>query len=140
MIDLSNAYYQTTHATVCYVSQPENWVEISWKGHVSLDEVREVLAKVLSMLRAAKAKKVLSDHRLMSNSWDSVNRWVVEQWEPEARRKGLRYVAFVGPEELLPRISLDNLERMLHKKRPDMQKNIRIFKDIEEARTWLRNL
>lgn len=140
MIDLSSAYYHTEHVNMFYVSAPENWLEMQWKGHIAFAEVQEAMQKALKILKEVKSDKLLSDHRAVTNSWDSANRWIVERWLNDAQRLRLRYVAFVAPEELLPRISLDNLYRMLMRKRPELKENVRIFKEIEEARSWLRTM
>ena len=79
----------------------------------------------------------LIDARNMEVIDPSDNEWVVSHWNQRAYEFGLRFVAFVLPDNIF---TLMNIEEYTEQSGEDGALTIQHFDDMESARNWLKEV
>jgi hypothetical protein len=136
MVGVHQIFYESDFVSVLY-HEEENYIQVVWLGAPSLEKVKVGLQEVLSGVQLTKCKQVLMDNRQVKGSWASANEWIVSQWTPLSLKAGLDKVAFVVADNLLVKVSIDNLRQKLVNQKHIKGEKIAIFKTEEEAKAWL---
>ncbi|TGD80384.1 hypothetical protein [Hymenobacter wooponensis] len=116
-------------------SSVTNWVYSNWVGTQTYLQVTTGADACLTALREYKCRYLLNDNRHVIGSWDFAVDWVVSSWAPRAIEQGLTHMAHVFSPEGIATISAEHMYDGL-----GSDLHMRLFGDIEEAKTWLRRL
>ncbi|MCP2043603.1 STAS/SEC14 domain-containing protein [Pontibacter sp. HSC-36F09] len=120
-----------TYLTI-YYDEHNKWVYNDWIGYVSPENVKQGSLAVLQAIKQHKASCGLNDNRNLVGRWDESVEWIEQVWIPAAAEAGLRYYAHIANEDAFAAASsADMLDRV------QGRFEMRIFKDIDEARSWL---
>ena len=136
MVGIHQTFYESDFVSVLY-HEEENYIQVVWLGAPSLEKVKLGLEEILNGLQITKCKKVLMDNCKVQGSWASANKWIVSQWTPLSFKAGLDKVVFVVADNLLVKVSIDNLRQKLLNQKHIKADKIAIFKTEEEAKSWL---
>jgi hypothetical protein len=112
-----------------------HWVYTNWMGTQTYLQVTTGADACLALLSEYNCRYLLNDNSHLIGSWDFAVDWVVSSWTPRAIEQGLTHMAHVFSPEGIATISAeymyDGVGSDLH---------MRLFSDIEEAKTWLRRI
>lgn len=116
----------------------EKIIYISWKGYAAGGPYREIMNKIIEILKERKATKLHADLRRMKAVTQEDQNWVNSEWLPTIKAAGLASTAMVLPESAIAMLSLN---RMMDRSgvRADLQGDTAHFSDMEEAKAWLRS-
>ncbi len=124
--------------TDCYsISEHEQHLKISWKQKVVSEKIKEGLNELLKLMQSSGKKRCFSDVRLCESSWTSSNEWIVSYWLPQVLHVGLQKAAFLVSDNLIQKVSVDNLCSKLQRKQRFTNRFFKIFVQETEALTWL---
>lgn len=124
--------------TDCYcISEHETHLKISWKQKVVSEKIKEGLNELLNLMQSSGKKRFFSDVQLCESSWTSSNEWIVNHWLPQALPLGLQKAAFLISDNLIQKVSVDNLYSKLKRKQYVVSRFFKIFSKEEEALNWL---
>lgn len=120
----SNAVYdQSTNAAIG-----------TFIGFLSPDEFKLVANQLLNILETKKIKKQLNDIKQMKVLKPEVQEWLNTEWFPKAQKIGLRYFAFVVPDDIFGKMSMDGANKNASKV---FDIEIQYFNTVENAKKWL---
>ncbi|GAB3197731.1 hypothetical protein ABID22_000772 [Pontibacter aydingkolensis] len=108
------------------------YVNAQWFGVQSVETVKEGGYKMLEMMLEKPYAKLLNSNKHVLGSWDMALEWAENEWAPQMKKAGLRYIAQVVPSSIYATLTIESL---IHK--IDDQFEIRTFEDDEDAKAWL---
>ncbi len=103
-------------------------------GFLSPDEFKSIANQLLDILEKKKIKKQLNDIKLMKVLKPEVQEWLNTVWFPKAKQTGLKYFAFVVPDDIFGKMSMDGANRNA---KDTFGIEIQYFNSIENAKNWL---
>lgn len=116
------------------VSLQNNYVIVEYKDFLPFKRFKELSEKALSVIEEKKTNKFLAETGHMKSLEDETEKWKAEIWFPQAQEAGLKFVAFVIPNNVFGRMSLDAIKSNKINGLV-MQK----FRTVDEAKEWLAN-
>jgi hypothetical protein len=99
-------------------------------------EFRAIVEKELELIEQRHPRKMLLDMRKMGFIPPEDQAWLDEYWDPRAAANGLKYVAMIVPERLMPRQVLPILTEAGN----EVGLFIQFFEEEAKARAWLKGL
>lgn len=112
-----------------------NWIHAQWSGVQTMETIQTGGLAYIDMLLAEPCAKLLNDHRELVGRFTDANEWVAQVWTPRIMQAGLHYFAQVLSPGMFGQQSMHDL----HQRISD-QFEIKLFGQLEEAKTWLRSL
>ena len=109
----------------------EGFLTVSWKGKISLDNLKDGAKAVKESVSAAKVCGILNDNRELSGNWIAANDWIETTFIPELYAAGLRFIAHIFSPHFITKFSSIDLET---RKLPI---EFKTFSDPEKAEFWL---
>ncbi|HCT29183.1 MAG TPA: hypothetical protein DIW31_00250 [Bacteroidales bacterium] len=103
-------------------------------GFLSPEEFKAIANQLLDILESKKIKKQLNDIKLMKVLKPEVQEWLNTEWFPKAQKIGLRYFAFVVPDDIFGKMSMDGANK---KAKDTFGIEIQYFNTLENAKNWL---
>jgi len=88
----------------------------------------------LLWLKSKQSDKQLNDVKRMKPLKKEIQIWMNEVWFPKAKETGLKYMAFVIPDDIFGKMSLEGANKSAPNK---FNIEIQYFNDIENAKQWL---
>ncbi|MCU0437690.1 MAG: hypothetical protein MUC49_07215 [Raineya sp.] len=131
----SSLFYETENYTL--YSEENSYLKIDWKTKVASEHIRKGLQEALEIMQASGIKKLVSNTMQCNSSWTSSNDWIAFTWLPQALQNGLQRVAFVISDDVMQKISIDNLKTKLQKKYRFINRYFQVFQQEENAIDWL---
>ena len=108
-------------------------VVMEWKGFVTGKAFREFVDKGLELLVQKRGCKWLADLSNMGVMSQDDQNWADIDWFPRAVKSGVKYMAMVRPQKVIPQMSVRNvLERV-----EDLEIETQYFTKKEDAIAWL---
>ncbi|GEO05304.1 hypothetical protein AAE02nite_29680 [Adhaeribacter aerolatus] len=111
----------------------ENWVYANWIGFQTVKSVKEGCEQILQALIDESCHKVLNDNTHVEGIWSGAAAWVGTEWFPRLSNAGIKCFAWVYSPSTFSQLSTDKV--LNHTK----ESFVRVFYNIEEAKTWLRS-
>jgi hypothetical protein len=130
---MAQVHHNYPFLTIYWVEE-DRCVWLEWKAFVRGAEFRGALEDGLKLLKQKASIRWLADTRHIAalDAEDKV--WTSKDWFPRVIAAGLRKMAIVSPEKMIPMMSVDDVID-----NTDLQGlEVRYFDTLEEARTWLR--
>jgi hypothetical protein len=113
--------------------RPDNaFIYAQWFGVQSIETVMEGGYKLLEMMHSKPCAKLLNSNRNVIGSWDMALAWAENEWAPQMRAAGLRYLAQVVPSSIYATLTIENLIQRI-----DEEFEIRTFEEDGHAEEWL---
>ena len=109
------------------------YIYARWFGVQSVETVMQGGYKLLEMMQARPCASLLNSNKNVIGSWDMALSWAENEWAPQMRAAGLRYLAQVVPSSIYATFSIENLIQRI-----DDTFEIRTFEEEEEAAAWLQ--
>ena len=103
-------------------------------GFLSPDEFKTIANQLLDILEKKKVKKQLNDIKRMKVLKPEVQEWLNTVWFPKAQKVGLKYFAFVVPDDIFGKMSMDGANRNA---KDTFGIEIQYFNTIDNAKNWL---
>lgn len=113
---------------------PTNAAVGTFVGFLSPDEFKSLANQLLDILEKKKIKKQLNDIKRMKVLKPEVQEWLNTIWFPKAKQAGLKYFAFVVPDDIFGKMSMDGANR---KAQDTFGIEIQYFNTIDNAKNWL---
>lgn len=108
------------------------FVYAQWFGVQSIETVKEGGYKLLDMVKEQPCSKLLNSNKQVIGSWDMALEWAENEWAPQMRAAGLKYLAQVVPTSIYATLTIQNLLQHI-----DDTFEIRTFEDDADAEAWL---
>jgi len=109
------------------------WIYNNWVGVLPTEKVIQGCQATLDFLRDKPCPHMLNDNREVIGSWNSANDWIAQNWMPQALAMGLKRFAHVVSPGIFGQASAAEMITRVGK-----QFEMRLFQDIELAKSWLR--
>ncbi len=103
-------------------------------GFLSPDEFKTIANELLNILETKKIKKQLNDIKQMKVLKPEVQEWLNTVWFPKAQKAGLKYFAFVVPDDIFGKMSMDGANKNA---REMFGIELQYFNTIDNAKNWL---
>lgn len=103
-------------------------------GFLSPDEFKTIANQLLDILEKKKAKRQLNDVKRMKVLKPEVQEWLNTIWFPKAQKIGLKYFAFVVPDDIFGKMSMDGANKNATE---TFGIEIQYFNTVENAKKWL---
>ena len=110
-----------------------HWIYNNWTGVLPTEKVIQGCQATLDFLRDNPCPNMLNDNREVVGSWSAANDWIAQNWVPQALRLGLKRFAHIVSPGIFGQASADEMVT-----RVGTQLEMRLFKDVELAKAWLR--
>lgn len=117
-----------------YFDTKNKWVTMHWDGYVTSDQFREGTELMLNILIENRAYKVLADIKNMLLIDKSDQEWLKEYFLPRAMRFGFRAIALIKPDSYFNLAAIKDISKSMK----DKTMRIRLFEDIDRAKSWLK--
>lgn len=109
------------------------WIYNNWIGVLPTDKVIQGCQATIDFLREKRCTRMLNDNREVIGSWNSANEWIATNWMPQVLALGLKRFALIVSPGIFGQASAAEMVT-----RVGNQFEMRLFQDIELAKTWLR--
>lgn len=106
-----------------------------WTGFCDFDEISAVGKRILDAVNFEQAKKVLYDARQIEMLDDDSKKYITGNFTKEMIKAGVKYAAAVFPEDILAKLSIDQIQKSL-----ESGTDVNYFKSQSSAFDWLRKL
>ena len=122
--------HEDEHLVIRY--SPESTIMYCyWRGFIAARRIQQLGAVMIRCVKEKGVSRVLNDNTGVVGPWNSIAPWVVNQWFPEMFQAGLKYFAWVMPENSFALLSAR--DAMPH------VSNVRAFNLETDALAWLLN-
>lgn len=111
------------------------FIYTQWFGVQSVETVKEGGYKMLDMIKEQPCPKLLNSNKEVIGSWDMALEWAENEWAPQMRAAGLKYLAQVVPTSIYATLTIQNLIQHI-----DGTFEIRTFENDADAEAWLLSL
>jgi hypothetical protein len=101
------------------------------------EEFKRRCNRTLELVKETSLTKVLVDTRELKVMVQENQRWIDEVWYPDAMRAGLRYMAFIMPEDFFGKISVETSNRRVVR---EGVIQVHYFDEEQLARDWLKSI
>ncbi len=112
-------------------------VKAIFDGHIREEDFKEFAAEILDKIRESKVEKLLCDTSGLKVMSPKVQEWINETWFPNANKLGISHIAFVVPDNIFGKVSMEQTNK-------DKQKigaiDINYFNSISSAREWIKSI
>ena len=109
------------------------WIYNNWTGVLPTEKVIQGCQATIDFLREKPCAHMLNDNREIIGSWNSANEWIATNWMPQVLALGLKRFAHIVAPGIFGQASAEEMVT-----RVGTQLEIRLFKDVELAKQWLR--
>ena len=109
------------------------YIYARWFGVQSVETVMQGGYKLLEMMQARPCTRLLNSNKNVIGSWDMALSWAENEWAPQMRAAGLRYLAQVVPSSIYATLTIENLIQRI-----DDSFEIRTFEEEADAAAWLQ--
>ena len=109
------------------------WIYNNWTGVLPTEKVIQGCQATIDFLREKPCAHMLNDNREIIGSWNSANEWIAANWMPQVLALGLKRFAHIVSPGIFGQASAEEMVT-----RVGTQLEIRLFKDVELAKQWLR--
>ncbi|KAB2872429.1 MAG: hypothetical protein OIN84_08445 [Candidatus Methanoperedens sp.] len=103
-------------------------------GFLTPEEFKTVANQLLSILETKRLKKQLNDIKQMKVLKPEVQEWLNTDWFPRAQKIGLKYFAFVVPDDIFGKMSMDGANKNAQNA---FGIEIQYFNNVDAAKNWL---
>ena len=103
-------------------------------GFLTPDEFKAVANQLLGILETKRLKKQLNDIKQMKVLKPEVQEWLNTDWFPRAQKIGLKYFAFVVPDDIFGKMSMDGANKNAQNA---FGMEIQYFNNLDAAKNWL---
>jgi hypothetical protein len=103
-------------------------------GFLSPEEFKTVANQLLGIIETKRLKKQLNDIKQMKVLKPEVQEWLNTDWFPRAQKIGLRYFAFVVPDDIFGKMSMDGANKNAQNA---FGIEIQYFNNLDAAKNWL---
>lgn len=111
-----------------------NAVFCTYAGLLSTEEFKEIANKQIEIIVTKELKKALNDIKEMKVLKPDIQEWINTVWFPKAQNAGLKYFAFVVPDDIFGKISMEGANKNAVN---EFGIEIHYFTSIEKAKSWL---
>jgi hypothetical protein len=73
----------------------EDLIKAKWKGSQAEDSIKSGYRQILKEISGHVCNSLLDDHSDISGLWTGAAEWVANEWFPNARKSGLRFMACI---------------------------------------------
>ncbi|ALI98031.1 hypothetical protein [Rufibacter tibetensis] len=80
-----------------------------WYGSQAVETVKAGGYKFLEMIKEKPYRKLLNSNEHVIGSWDLALEWAQNEWAPQMRKAGLRYLAYVVPTTIYASMTMEML-------------------------------
>jgi hypothetical protein len=120
-----------------YIDQQLGALVAVFDDFMKPEEFKRRCNRTLELVKETSLTKVLVDTRELKVMVQENQRWIDEVWYPDAMRAGLRYMAFIMPEDFFGKISVETSNRRVVR---EGVIQVHYF-DVEQlARDWLKSI
>ena len=112
-----------------------DWLHVDWIGYPTAANVVAGSSAYLGHIAGLGLHGLLNDNRRLVGRWDSSLEWIRDEWMPQARRSGVRYLANLSHPGVMAADSAAAMQAMVGN---DLQ--MRLFTDYAEAEQWLQRM
>lgn len=103
-------------------------------GFLTPEEFKVVANQLLGILETKRLKKQLNDIKQMKVLKPEVQEWLNTDWFPRAQKIGLKYFAFVVPDDIFGKMSMDGANKNAQNA---FGIEIQYFNNLDAAKNWL---
>ena len=103
-------------------------------GYLSPAEFKTISNQLLNILETKRVKKQLNNVKKMKVLKPELQEWATEFWFPKAQKAGLKYFAFVVPDDIFGKASMGGANKNVGE---NFGIEIQYFNDVEKAKSWL---
>lgn len=128
--------YRASNIAIGYNSD-ENWLFAKWMGVQNFDDIKTGGLKMLELLKAKNANKVLNDNSEVKGTFAEGADWAAKEWLPKMVEAGLKHFAWILSPSTLSQMSAQTLVDAGKERNDDP---IQTFADFDSAKEWLRSV
>lgn len=120
-----------------HFDETENWLCVDWIGCQTTESVQRGCERILELMRQHQVFHILNDNSHVLGLWLGASGWVAQDWMPRAVQAGLDRLAWIYGPSPFSRVSTDATLALIDSHDFEAA-SIKMFHDIEAARSWLR--
>jgi len=106
-----------------------------FKNYIKEDEFKNFAKDILNKVKTSGKTKLLYDTRDLKVMPQSIQEWINETWFPEANNLGVSHMAFIVPDNIFGKVSM---EQTNSKKEKVGNINIQYFNNQANAQEWIK--
>lgn len=110
-------------------------IQVVWRKYATSAQLRYIHEIILLMLDQYKVDRILGDDSDLPIVHAEDQQWIVDEWLPRARLKGLRAVATTVSMTFFGRLSIRSVQSRLAR-----EIQVQNFGSVHTARSWLKAL
>ena len=116
------------------IDAESNSVKAVFANYIKEDDFKEFATQILKKVQSSGKKKLLYDTRELKVMPKSIQEWINQLWFPEANKIGVSHMAFIIPESVFGKVSM---EQTNSKNEKIGNITIEYFSNMQKAKSWL---
>ena len=116
------------------IDQDSNAVKAIFDNYIKDEDFKTFARQILDKVRSSGKKKLLYDTRGLKVMSQEVQDWINQVWFPEANQIGVSHMAFIMPESVFGKMSMEQTNSQKDKVG---NINIQYFSGMDTAKEWL---
>ena len=117
------------------IDQSSNSILAVFDNYIKEEDFKKFATDILNKVRTSGKKKLLYDTRGLKVMSQPIQEWINEIWFPEANSLGVSHMAFIVPENIFGKISM---EQTNSNKEKIGNINIQYFGGMSPAQEWIK--
>ncbi|MCK5171007.1 MAG: STAS/SEC14 domain-containing protein [Bacteroidales bacterium] len=120
-----------------FIDQECNAVKAIFDDYIKEDDFKKFATDILNKVQTSGKKKLLYDTRGLKVMSQVIQDWIKEFWFPKANKLGISHMAFIVPENIFGKISM---EQTNNKKEKNGNIEIQYFNSENSAKEWIKTV
>jgi len=116
------------------IDAESNSVKAVFANYIKEEDFKEFAKQILNKVHSSGKRKLLYDTRELKVMPQSIQEWINHTWFPEANRIGVSHMAFIMPESVFGKVSM---EQTNSKDEKIGNITIEYFSSVQKAKNWL---
>ncbi len=116
------------------IDSESNAVKAIFANYLNEEEFKKFAVSILNKVETTGKKKLLYDTRELKVMSQSIQDWINEIWFPQANKLGVSHMAFIMPESVFGKVSMEQTNK---NKEKIGNITIEYFSSMKNAKDWL---
>ncbi|MGD1843845.1 MAG: hypothetical protein ACFB10_00450 [Salibacteraceae bacterium] len=107
---------------------------VEWKRFATSEEFRNGMNQTMGLMKEKGYTKILSNSSNLGPIAPEDQKWVIEEWLPQALALGYNKIALIVPKDVFSQLAVDDIMEEANEVSPVDDK---YFDNVDEAASWL---
>jgi hypothetical protein len=121
-----------------WIEPDGDFLYVKWDGEFTLGELQLAVLDASQKLGTLPYTKIMQDAYNASGAFEESIQFLMTQWLPQARARGIKHFAMVKSKDVFTNLSMDAFEEAINEDGSGM--NVKLFDTPTQAVQWMQSV